>query len=312
MNIWKKLKRPIFALAPMGGVTDTVFRQVVAHCGAPSVFYTEFTNVEGLMSAGEENVAKRLAFTEVERPIIAQVWGVSPENYASVTEKVVAAGFDGIDINMGCPARKVLKTGACSKMINDKVKSAEVIKAVKEAAAGLPVSVKTRIGFDVISTEEWIGFLLEQGLDEITVHGRLAKDRPGVHANWEEIGKAVMLRDRMAPDTVILGNGDVQTITQGQELCARYGLDGVMIGRAAIKNPWVFSKKQDVSKKERLDLLAFHIKTYIKTYGDGISFEPLKKFVKSYISGFDGAKELRDMLMGYSDVSAVLEFMEKM
>ncbi len=306
---WKNLKNPIFALAPMGNVADTVFRQVVAHCSKPDIFYTEFTNVEGLFSEGKNTVKERLQFTEAERPIIAQVWGRTPENYLKAAKMIQELKFDGIDINMGCPSRNVIKSGSCSFLIKDLKLAEEIIKAVKEGAGDLPVSVKTRIGFDKVMTEEWIGFLLKQGLDEITVHGRTAKQKPGTPADWNEIAKVVKMRDEMGLDTVILGNGDVKNLKDAKDRVKKYKVDGVMIGRAAVNNPWIFNEKMPengATKEQRIETLKLHCELFIKTYGDTRKAETIKKFVKAYISGFDGAKEIRENLMMCLNIEELL------
>src|SRR5687768_11428242 len=118
-SFWKDLQKPIFALAPMEGVTDTVFRRVINYCGKPSVYFTEFTNVDGLFSKGRKEVEHRLIFKKEEKPLIAQIWGMQPENYTKAAEMIVKMGFDGIDINMGCPERNVVRRGACSGLIHN-------------------------------------------------------------------------------------------------------------------------------------------------------------------------------------------------
>src|SRR5579872_5862932 len=220
-SLWHRLPKPIFSLAPMEDVTDTVFRQIICTTGKPDVFFTEFTNVDGVASVGHDVVARRLQYTEIEHPIIAQIWGMVPENYYKVAKELVERGFDGIDINMGCPQHDVTLHGACSALIKNHALAKEIIQATKEGVRdashppdvkrphpnpllkgegikkeeNIPVSVKTRIGFKNIQTEEWIGFLLEQDLAVITVHGRTAAEMSKVPCHWDEIGKAVRLRD---------------------------------------------------------------------------------------------------------------------
>ena len=263
MNIYRQIlkkKGHILALAPMEGVTDTVFRQVLCKIGKPDLFFTEFLNVEGFCSKGREKVIHRLDFRNIEKPVVVQLWGNVPEYYAETVEYVKTLNPDGIDINMGCSVRDVLSSGRGSALINDKVLAKEIIDVVKESAGDLPVSVKTRIGFDKIDTEEWIGFLLEQGLDMITVHGRLSREGYSTPSRWDEIAKCVKLRNEIAPDTIVLGNGDVKDIEQAKEYVDRYGVDGVMIGRAILTNPWLFSgrKPEDISKEERIEVLKKH------------------------------------------------------
>ena len=312
MNIYRQIlkkKGHILALAPMEGVTDTVFRQVLCKIGKPDLFFTEFLNVEGFCSKGREKVIHRLDFRNIEKPVVVQLWGNVPEYYAETVEYVKTLNPDGIDINMGCSVRDVLSSGRGSALINDKVLAKEIIDVVKESAGDLPVSVKTRIGFDKIDTEEWIGFLLEQGLDMITVHGRLSREGYSTPSRWDEIAKCVKLRNEIAPDTIVLGNGDVKDIEQAKEYVDRYGVDGVMIGRAILTNPWLFSgrKPEDISKEERVEVLKKHLEIFEKEKGDRDIFNSQKKYIKAYISNFETAGELRSKLM---DTSSSLEIMD--
>lgn len=284
----------------MEDVTDTVFRQIVASCGAPDLFFTEFASADGLQSAGRHEVGKRLKFTEDEKPLIAQIWGMNPEAYMKTAAELAEMGFDGVDINMGCPVDKVIKQGACSALIKNPTLAAEIIAATREGAGDLPVSVKTRIGFNEVATEEWCGFLLEQNLDALTVHGRTTKEQSKVPANWDEVAKVVASRDSQSPGTVIIGNGDVLSYAEAQEKADKYGVDGVMIGRGIFHNPWVFNENVDVKSKgtsDRIELLSRHLQLFNETWGDEKDFNIMKKFVKMYVNGFEGAAEMRDLMM---------------
>lgn len=302
---WQNLKKPFFVLAPMEGGTDTVFRQIVVDCGRPDVMFTEFTNVEGLLSKGRNDVALRLKFTETEKPLIAQIWGKNPIAYFEVAQQLVQLGFDGIDINMGCPERTVVRNGCCSALIENHELAEKIIKSTKEGAGDLPVSVKTRIGFKSIATEEWISFLLNQNISALTVHFRTQKEMSLVPAHWEEAEKVVKLRDKIAPSTVIIGNGDIMSKKQGLDLANKYGVDGIMIGRGVFHNPYVFNEKinyEKQTKEERISLLKKHINLFEKTWKSNEkvykkSFLPLKRYFKIYISGFEGAVDLRAKLM---------------
>lgn len=295
-NIWQSLEKPIFILAPMDDVTDTVFRQIIADLAAPDLYFTEFTSVDGMVSEkGFEPISKRLQFTEKERPIIAQIWGSDPEKFFKAAQIVRKMGFDGIDINMGCPEKSVIKRGMCSALINNPALAAEIIKAVK-AGSGLPVSVKTRIGFRKIQTEEWLSFLLQQDLDALIIHGRTVSEMSKVPAHWDEIAKTVRLRDAINPRTVIIGNGDIESYKEGLEKVKTYGVDGVMIGTGIFKNLWIFEKSgkiHNLTLEERLNQLLKHTKLFVDTWGNTKSFAILKKFFKCYLSDFDGAAEMR-------------------
>jgi nifR3 family TIM-barrel protein len=308
-NIWQKLKKPIFILAPMEDVTDTVFRRIVMSAGSPDLFFTEFTSVEGMFSKGDKKVNQRLKFTPEEKPLIAQIWGLKPENYFKAGKLLAEMGFDGIDINMGCPEKNVVRKGACSGLINNPSLAKEIIQATKEGAQEaarslnqetIPVSVKTRIGFKKIQTEEWLGFLLDQNLAALTVHGRTTAEMSAVPAHWDEIGKAGQLRNEKKVDTLIIGNGDVQSMTEAKEKVQKYGLDGIMIGRGIFHNIWLFNENVDPAKKsleERLDILVKHVDLFEQAWGKTKPFQILKKFFKIYLSGFDGAQDLRMKFM---------------
>ncbi len=312
-TIWDKLPKPIFSLAPMEDVTDTVFRQIVISCGRPDIFFTEFTNVDGMNSAGDEKVSQRLQFEKDEKPLIAQIWGVTPENFYLAAKRIVAMGFDGIDLNMGCPQRDVTRHGACSALIKNKPLAKEIIEAAREGAGDLPVSVKTRIGFSKTQTEEWIGFLLEQNLPLITVHGRTAAEMSKVPAHWDEIGKAAVLRTEMKKPTLIFGNGDVQSLEEAKQKVQQYGLDGIMIGRGIFHNPWLFLgiDPQTKSIKERLELLQQHVVLYEKVWDKKKNFQVLKKYFKIYIADFEGASEMRAQFMETNSYEEALELANK-
>lgn len=314
MTIYSKLPKPFLSLAPMEDVTDTVFRQIIAECGAPDLFYTEFTSVDGLFSKGKNAVIKRLEFTQKEKPIIAQIWGKNPENYYKAGELLSEMGFDGIDINMGCPVRKVIKNGCCSALINNPNLASEIIKATQEGSKGLPVSVKTRIGFNKIVTEEWIGFLLGHNLDLLTVHGRTTSQQSDGECNWNEINKARILRDELAPNTLIAGNGDVISSIQAYKLASEFKLDGIMIGRGVFANPFVFTKDKHIntlSSIEKVNLLLKHSRLFVQTWGEKRNFQVLKRFFKIYINGFDGAVELRADLMDTDSLNQVEQICKK-
>lgn len=293
----------------MEDVTDTVFRQVLVKCGVPDIFFTEFTNVEGILSAGHKQVSQRLKFSQNEHPLVAQIWGLKPENFFKVAHILAETGFDGIDINMGCPERRVIKMGACAAMINNPHLASEIILATREGAGKLPISVKTRIGVKEIVTENWIGHLLSQKIDALTVHGRTVKEMTDVPAHWDEIKKTVDLRNKMGVDTVILGNGDVYSCEDGFDKASKSGVDGVMIGRGVFLNPWIFNPNvnlTDVTVKQRLDLLLTHTKLFVDTWGDEKNFNIMKKFFKVYVNGFEGASGLRADLMSQPDMTGVI------
>jgi tRNA-dihydrouridine synthase len=313
MNIWQKLPKPFFILAPMEDVTDTVFRQVILQAGRPNLMFSEFTNCDGLSSAGREGVAHRLKFSKIEKPIIAQIWGKTPEHYFEAAKLVSSLGFDGVDINMGCPEKNVIRQGCCSALIKNHDMARQIIQATKDGAGGkIPVSVKTRIGFDSIDTQNWLGFLLEQNLDAIGLHGRTVKEKSTVPCHYDEIHKAVLIRNQKNLSTIIYANGDIKTIIQGKELCQKYGYDGVMIGRGIFENPWLFTgKEQDqITIKDRVELLQFHLELWEKTWKNTKHYPKLKKYFKIYIQNFLGSKNLRSKLMETQNCSQAKKILQ--
>lgn len=285
----------------MDDVTDTVFRRIVADCAAPDLFITEFINVDGLQSPGREKLLHKLQFTDKERPIIAQVWGKEPENFYKTAKEIVQMGFDGVDINMGCPVKSVVKIGCCIGLVNNRELAGEIITAVREAVGPLfPVSVKTRLGLQQVDFS-WPEFLLKQKLNMLTIHGRTAKQLSKVPADWEAIGYVRRLRDELSPTTLIVGNGDVQSRAHALTLAKKYKLDGIMIGRGVFDDPFVFAKQSpwtSMGRQQKIDLYRKHVELFVKTWRKGErKIHTLNKFCKIYISGFDGAKELRERLM---------------
>lgn len=310
MNFWQKLKqldRPIFALAPMDGVTDYVHREIVATTAKPDVFYTEFTNVEGLNSRGLESTIRRLRYSENQRYIVAQLWGREPENFRKSAKLVKELGFDGIDLNMGCPEDRVMKMKLGAALIGNNSHASEIINAIKEGGQGLAISVKTRIGINSIVTESWIEFLLQQGLEELTLHGRTAQEMSKVPVHWDQIELAVQIKNKISPQTIILGNGDVKSRREAEELCGKHGVDGVMIGKGIFSNPWVFEvDEKSHTEHEYLELLLRHAKLYCEIYPDKRQFGPMKKFMLSYLKHFGNSAELKEKIIHTSNYSEVL------
>ena len=234
-------------LAPMDDVTDTVFRQVIADLAPPDLYFTEFVNVEGLQSPGRERLLPKLRFSKKEHPIFAQVWGIKPENFYKTTKEVIEMGFDGVDLNFGCPIKKIVKGGACAALINNRKLAGGIIDATREACrpAGrrqepFPFSVKTRVGLTTVDMS-WLEFLLSKKLDLLSIHGRTAKQLSNIPANWKLIGEARQMRDILCPTTLIIGNGDVDNRAQAERLADEYKLDGIMVGRGVFHDPFVFA-----------------------------------------------------------------------
>lgn len=334
LTFWQKLPKPIFVLAPMANVTDAAFRRIInkyskftrqdgSQGGGPDVFWTEFVSVEGLLSRGKEKLLPDLWFTPEEQPIVAQIFGGKPEQFYAIAPLLVKLGFAGVDINMGCPDKGVEKSGGGASLIKDPKRAQEIIKALKkgiaDAGSDIPVSVKTRIGYNKNEMETWIPALLETGIAALTVHLRTRKEMSEVPAHWELMPRIVELRNKHAPETVLLGNGDVKDLTDARRLVAESGADGVMIGRGIFGNPWLFrgaekprSQRDSASEltyipttEEKLRVAVEHTKLFMELLGPIKPFDFMKKHFKAYVNGFDGAKELRVKMMDAQTVEEI-------
>lgn len=311
-NFWQDLPKPFFVLAPMEDVTDVVFRHVVSAAGRPDVFFTEFTNTESYCHPeGQKSVRGRLMFTEDEQPMIAHIWGDKPENFRQMSIGMAELGFKGIDLNMGCPVPNVATRGKGSGLILRPDVAAEIIQAAK--AGGLPVSVKTRLGYSEIEEwREWLTHILKQDIANLSIHLRTRKEMSQADAHWELIPEIKELRDRIAPDTLLTINGDILDREMGMKLVEQYGVDGVMIGRGIFKNPFAFEKEpQEHSSEEYLNLLRLHLDLhdqYIEEVPRSVT--ALHRFFKIYVKGFRGAGELRNQLMNTKSTEEVRALLE--
>ncbi len=295
----------------MDDVTETVFRRVVAECSAPDLYFTEFVNVDALQSPGRTAALRRLKFTDAEHPLIAQIWGKTPENFRKTAIELVDMGFDGVDINFGCPDKAVVKNGCCGGMIQFPDRAVEIIQATKEGLNGqLPLSVKTRIGFREFD-EGWLRTVFEQQLAMVSVHMRTVREMSKVPAHWELASRVRELRDEIAPNTLLVGNGDVMSHAQGLELVASSGVDGIMIGRGIFQDPYAFAQKSPwdtLSPKEKLMIFQRHVQLFSETWEEGERpIAPLNKFCKIYVNGFPNAKEYRIQLMSADSISNLLQ-----
>ena len=320
----------------MADVTDAPFRKIIAKYGKPDVMWTEFVSADGLCHPkGRENLLKDLEYSEPERPIVAQLFSSNPENMRMASKLCAELGFDGIDINMGCPDRTIEKQGCGSAMIKTPDRAIEIIRAARQgivdAGKTIPLSVKTRVGYSRDEIDTWIVRLLGEQLDALTVHARTRKDLSQVPANWDYITRVVKLRNQISPNTIIIGNGDVTSMDDGMVKARKTGCDGLMIGRAVFGNPWIFNreisiKKQgswrqgfflrllpaswakkimgdsrytisDIPLEQKLAVMVEHTKLFEQMLGGVKNFAVMKKHYKAYATGFPGAKELRINLM---------------
>lgn len=311
-NFWEKLPTPCFVLAPMADVSDAAFRRMIAKysahtradgtIGGPDVMWTEFVAADGLMRATPEGKAKLMAdliYSEEERPIVAQLFSSNPEYMEAAATLCKELGFDGIDINMGCPDQSIEKQGCGAAMIKRPESARAVIQAAIRGAGGLPVSVKTRVGYNQEEIDTWIPELLKEDIAALTIHARTRKEMSKVPAKWEYVARVVALRDTLAPGVLVLGNGDVQNLEDAQQKVAQSGADGAMLGRAIFGNPWLFHPEKDltsVSLEERLLVTVEHTKLFSELLPHK-NFAIMKKHYKAYVNGFPGAAELRHQLM---------------
>jgi nifR3 family TIM-barrel protein len=327
MSFWDNLKKPIFVLAPLADVTDAAFRRVIAKYSkpdGPSVMFTEFVSADGLVRAKEEGkrkLLKDLIYSESERPIVAQFFTSKPEMMEEASKLAVDLGFDGVDINMGCPDRSVERQGAGAALIKNPALAREIIQAANRGAQSggkkLPVSVKTRIGYNTNQIEQWVPELLKEDLAALTIHARTRKEMSKVPAQWEMVKRAVEIRNELKSNTLILGNGDALNILDAEKKAEESGADGVMLGRAIFGTPWLFSNSQELQnrddyevRKKILNILLEHVLLFGELLGDIKNFAIMKKHFKSYVSGFPDAAELRDKLMAAETPSDVVKIVE--
>ena len=306
-NFWNTLPKPFFVLAPMANVTDAAFRRMIAKYGKPDVMYTEFVSADGLFARqnidedgqprADHPLMRDLLFTEGERPIVAQFFTSNPANMEKAAALAARLGFDGIDINMGCPDKTIEKQQAGAKLILDPELAAELIAAAKRGAGGLPVSVKTRLGYNKDVLEEWLPALLAAEPAAIILHARTRKEMSKVPARWERIARAALIRNEMKSKTLIIGNGDALDPADARAKAAMSNADGVMLGRAIFGTPWLFNEGADPDLAERLRIMVEHTKLFEELLGDIKSFAIMKKHFKAYCENFPGAKELRMQLM---------------
>ena len=332
-SFWSNLPQPFFALAPMEAVTDVVFRHVVQRAGAPDVFFTEFANATGWVHAGDKAIAGRLLKTGDEHPLVAQIWGGEPGDMEQFAAHCARLGFDGIDINMGCPAKSAIKSGGAALIRRPDVAVA-AIHAAK--TAGLPVSVKTRLGYTHVNEwREWLQVLLEQDIVNLTIHLRTKKEMSKVPAHYELIDDIIALRNAVAPHTLLTINGDIRDREHGLALVSEHpGVNGIMIGRGVFANPFCFAandtrylhsqnsleQNETISTNndsavirctELFDLLNYHLDLFDRYQPQtGRPFETLKRFFKIYVKGFNGAKELRDQLMHATSTDEARNFIK--
>lgn len=345
MSFWHGIAQPIIGLSPMDGVTDPAFRFIVASHGKPDVQVTEFINVDEVCHGGDA-AWSQLDYHEIERPIVAQIYGADPDKFYQVAQVVCELGFDGIDINMGCPSKNVSARGCGAALIRNPPLAREIIRAVQAGvrdwasghrldAVGLrprvvervqalasgrtgdcaeprrpiPVSVKTRLGYDAVVIEDWVSVLLEERPAAISIHGRTLAQMYRGQADWEAIGRAATLIRETS--TLALGNGDVESMADLVRKVRDTHVHGVLIGRGALGNPWIFRAKTwakaqvngvvvseplpDVPLQERFRVALEHAR-YFESLGGAPRFSAMRKHLGWYCTGFFKAAEVRSQM----------------
>ncbi len=311
MNIWENLPKPFLILAPMEGVTDIVFRQIIAKAGHPDLFFTEFTNVSSYASEkGRANALERLKIAPTDKPIIAQIWGKNPEHFSTCTAALEELGFDGVDLNFGCPDKNVNRTGGGAAMIKTPELAVECFRNAQKST-NLPVSVKTRLGWsNPEEYRDWLSVLLTEHPAALTVHLRTKKEMSKVPAHYEIIPEIIKLRAEISPETKLIINGDIKNRAHALELHQKYPeIDGFMIGRGVFANPYCFTSHTP-NREELMDLLNLHLDLF-KKYNFS-SYEPLKHFFKIYINNFPGAADIRAKLMETHSVIEAREILRNL
>ncbi|MDB5265800.1 MAG: tRNA-dihydrouridine synthase [Parcubacteria group bacterium] len=324
-SFWKNLPKPFFGLAPLADVTDPAFRRLVSEYGKPDVMWTEFVSADGLyhtrekkgMKDEENPLFRDFGYTEGERPIVAQIFSSTPEMIEYASELAAKLGFDGVDINMGCPDKSIEKQGAGAAMIKTPELVAPIVEAARRGAArgkegGLPISIKTRIGYNQEIMDTWLPVVLAAKPDALTVHLRTRKEMSLVDAHWELMARAVQLRNEHSPETIILGNGDVKDLADARAKAEATGADGIMLGRAVFGNPWLFTERasETISPRERVEALQ-KLTTYFSDLRPAKSAHLLKKHFKSFITGWPEASKLRSKLMDAPSLEALNEILSE-
>lgn len=360
-NFWQHIPRPIIGLSPMDGVTDASFRYITAKHGGPDVMLTEFVNIQSAMYAPDIMI-KDFTYSEIERPIAAQIYGKTPELFYKVAHIVGELGFDGLDINMGCPAKKVAAAGCGAALIRTPELARQIIQAARQGiedwASGqtleqigirpsaiaafkaanwlrtgndnppirriLPLSVKTRIGYERDAIDDWIPTLLAERPAAITLHGRTLLQGYKGDADWEAIARAA--EHAKGSGTLVLGNGDLRDMADVYRRIHETQVDGVLMGRATEGNPWLFAGKENVRRAligggfvpaqppvglaERFAVIREHSEHY-QSVVQLRSFVGMRKHLIWYCRDFRGAAEMRSRMVRLSSAAEVDRCLEE-
>lgn len=311
-NFWKTIQKPIIGLAPMDGVTDPAFRAIVDEVGHPSILYSEFVSAEGLCR-NTKTLLRTFTSHKTDTPIIGQLFGADPIAMQEATAILLEqTSVNGIDINMCCPSRHVARKGGGAALIKTPALAKQLItavnQAIKQSKKAIGISVKTRIGFDSIVTSSWISVLLEMHLDAIAIHGRTLKQLYTGSANWDEIHKAAQIASKT--NTLLLGNGDIESLAQAHTYISSYSPDGVLIGRAVLGNPWIFLGSIP-SLSTRIQTAIRHIQLFDELTPNTNPLS-LRKHLAWYIKGFPDASSVREHIMKLTTTKEMLDFLSSL
>lgn len=315
------------ALAPMADVTDPAYRRLIAETAKPDVMWSEFVSADGLFHTRESRkkgtiiydsdivnpLVRELQFSEDERPIIAQFFSSNPETMEYAARYALQKGFDGVDINMGCPDKSIEKQGAGAGHIRNPERAVEVIKAALRGTEGkIPVSVKTRLGYNKIQYQEWLPHLLATDIMALTLHLRTRKEMSSVPAHYELASEIVSFCRAQNQKVLLLGNGDLESIADARTKAIAHGFDGMMLGRAIFGNPWLFSERElnSVSPEERISKL-LQLAQYFDELKPRKHFATMKKHFKAFISGWSGAAELRARCMETNSLQELIHVLKQ-
>ena len=364
MNFWQDLPRPIIGLSPMDGVTDASFRSIVAQQGKPDVTFTEFTHVHDVCR-GPEVFLEPLIYSDIERPMVAQLYGNDPSLFYQAAHAVCELGFDGLDINMGCPSKSVAASGSGAGLIRTPELARAILQAAKRGiedwASGntleqagftparvaafqrlnqerggdhrairrsLPLSVKTRIGYDSVMVEDWMEQLMREHPAVISLHGRTLRQMYRGVADWASIARAAAVVKGAGTGTLLFGNGDIHSLPEAMARVRETGVDGVLVGRAVLGAPWFFRSKEqarelargingsevelrpeDVPLDQRFTVLLDHARQFQALCGQK-RFYRMRKHLGWYCKGFPHAAALRSRMVqvsSFSELEAVLD-----
>ena len=273
--------KPLVALAPLDGVTDPVFRGVVHSLAPADLYSTEFVKAEHVT----EDFLSREREAARTMPTVVQLWGNDPDAYEAAAARVGRGPFVGIDINLGCAVPKILRKGYCAALMERPALVRELVAAVRRGAPELPVSVKTRLADNDAATDRWLGFLTDLEIDAAALHFRRMNRDYRSAADWS--GAAGWAARFHAAGKRLFGNGDVLTRPEARRVAGRYGLDGVMIGRAVLRNPCAFAEDPTtsfvaVAADQRIVLFRRHLAEVERLYGPE-AFPRMKRYVATYL-----------------------------